>query len=244
MTERRYSEDEMAEIFERAAAERSSTSSERESSEGLVPARVEGLTLAQLQEIGEEVGISAEAISRGASAIDLAARTDTGITKYGGMPLGVSRVAPLGRPLTDEEWTRLVVLLRAVFEAPGEVREQAGLREWRNGNLHVTLEPDGEGSRIRLRTRREGWEALPTAGGFSVLASAGVLVAGLIQGDVASMYAGAAALLTMGGGAYGFGFTALRRWARLRTDQFEAVSRAAAEMADQPLQIGEGEEPG
>ena len=63
MTDRRYNDDEVAAIFERASnAEHAN-----------LPASAEagGLTLAALQEIGREVGISPDAVSRAARSLDL-----------------------------------------------------------------------------------------------------------------------------------------------------------------------------
>ena len=56
MTERRYSEEEVADIFERAA--QAQQTARRQLSPG------EGMTLADLQEIGRDVGIPAELVSK------------------------------------------------------------------------------------------------------------------------------------------------------------------------------------
>ena len=62
MTERRFNEAEIAAILERAS-KRDAAASRR-----LEPG--EGLTLAQLQEIGREVGIASEAIRDAARIVD------------------------------------------------------------------------------------------------------------------------------------------------------------------------------
>jgi hypothetical protein len=66
MSERHYNDDEVAAIFERA--------SETEHTALPVPAESKGLTLAALQEIGREVGISPESISLAAQSLDQAGR--------------------------------------------------------------------------------------------------------------------------------------------------------------------------
>jgi hypothetical protein len=63
MTDRRYNDDEVAAICERAS----------KAEHANLPASAEagGLTLAALQEIGREVGISPDAVSRAARSLDL-----------------------------------------------------------------------------------------------------------------------------------------------------------------------------
>ncbi len=45
-----------------------------------------------------------------------------------GLPIGVARTVDLNRRLTDEEWERLVVQLREVFNARGRTRTEGSLR--------------------------------------------------------------------------------------------------------------------
>ncbi|MGQ0816106.1 MAG: hypothetical protein ACT4O1_16875, partial [Gemmatimonadota bacterium] len=86
MTERRYSEDEIAAIFENAT-QASDAPRYRNTSTGL--------TLAELQEIGREVGVPAESVAHAAARLDEAATTwrlpATITQRYFGLPLGVGR---------------------------------------------------------------------------------------------------------------------------------------------------------
>jgi hypothetical protein len=66
MSERRYNDEEVAAIFERA--------SETELTALPAPAEGRGLTLAALQDIGREVGISPESISLAARSLDQTGR--------------------------------------------------------------------------------------------------------------------------------------------------------------------------
>jgi hypothetical protein len=130
MPDRRYNDKEIAAIFRAATDGPAEPHPE-------VP-RDEGLTLADLQAIGGEVGIAPEAIVRAAQGLDVrrgASRT------FLGLPLGVARTVNLNRRLTDAEWERLVVQLREVFDARGVTRSEGSLRQWTNGNLQVLLEP-------------------------------------------------------------------------------------------------------
>src|SRR5216110_411875 len=143
MADRRYSDKEIAAIF-RAATELPPIAERAE-----VP-RDEGLTLADLQAIGREVGISADAVAQAAQAIDV--RPSAASRTFLGLPIGVARTVNLNRLLTDEEWERLVVQLREVFNARGRTRSEGSLRQWTNGNLQVLLEPTDTGHRLRFRT--------------------------------------------------------------------------------------------
>lgn len=226
MTERRYTEIEVAEIFEAATREaRRALPAGEGSGES-----TGGLTLTQLQEIAGEVGISPEAVARGAAALEVRRSSVEQVRRMSGIPIGASRSARLSRTMTEEEWGRFVSLLRETFDAPGRVSVQGELREWRNGNLSVTLAPEGDGARLGLRTRRQGWESLPVAGGMMTGMSLVVAVAGVVKGDVMDTLPGAVALLTMGSGAWTFGFVSLRRWARERLAQFRGLVDAASEV--------------
>jgi hypothetical protein len=107
MSERRYNDEEVAAIFERAA--------ETEHSALPVPAEGKGLTLAALQDIGREVGISPESISLAARSLDRTGRPAS--QKFLGLPIGVGQTVEFDRPLSDSDWERLVADLRTTFEA-------------------------------------------------------------------------------------------------------------------------------
>ena len=196
MTERRYSEEETAEIFRRAA--------EAQQEGTLVPlASRDGLTLGALQEIGREVGLPSDLIAHAAKALDRGGRSFT--RRFAGLPLGVGRTVELDRRLTDSEWQRLVVDLRETFDARGTLREDGAFRQWSNGNLQALLEPIGEAERLRLRTTNGAARAWMTAG----LAMLGVALVSLLAlgGDASAgaAWAGAAPLAGLGVGAFGLG---------------------------------------
>ena len=98
-----------------------------------VPAEGKGLTLAALQDIGREVGISAESISQAARSLDQAGRAAS--QRFMGLPIGVGRTIEFDRPLSDSDWERLVADLRETFEARCTGRYDGPFRQWTNGNL-------------------------------------------------------------------------------------------------------------
>jgi len=215
MPERRYNDKEIAAIF-RAAAEQEPQNPQRE------VARDEGLTLAELQAIGGEVGISSEAVAQAARAVDV--RLGPASRTLLGLPIGVSRTVNLNRRLTDEEWERLVVQLREVFNARGRTRSEGSLRQWTNGNLQVLLEPTETGHRLRFGTVHGAARAAIGAG-FGVLGIAAIVaVSGAIWGTLGEAMSGIALMAAAGVGMIVSGALRLPRWARLRERQMEALA--------------------
>src|SRR6266576_1071834 len=215
MADRRYNDKEIAAIF-RAAAEQEPQSPQRE------VARDEGLTLAELQAIGGEVGISSDAVAQAARAVDV--RVGAASRTLLGLPIGVARTVNLNRRLTDEEWERLVVQLREVFNARGRTRSEGSLRQWTNGNLQVLLEPTETGHRLRFGTVHGAARAAIGAG-FGVLGVAAIVaVSGAIWGTLGDAMSGIALMVAAGVGMIVSGALRLPRWARLRERQMEALA--------------------
>ena len=214
MADRRYNDKEIAAIF-RAAAET------QENAPPEVP-RDEGLTLADLQAIGREVGIPADAVAQAAQALDV--RVGATSRTILGLPIGVSRTVHLNRRLSDAEWERLVVQLREVFNARGRTRTDGSLRQWTNGNLQVLLEPTATGHRLRFGTVHGAARASIGAGFAFLLLSATIGVVSALGGNFDSAIPGMAFLLLSGAGFIASGALRLPRWARLRQRQIEALA--------------------
>lgn len=215
MTERRYSEDEVAAIFERAAEAQQSTR------RPLAPG--EGMTLADLQEIGRDVGIHPALVADAARSLQSGGRRDARMLL--GLPIGVGRTVDLGRPLSDAEWERLVVDLRETFDARGTVRAQGNLRQWTNGNLQVLVEPTAAGHQVRMQTingrsRAYMMSGLGVMGGSLAALAAVAIGSGLADGAIG----GVTFLGLMGAGMFGIGALRLPRWSRLRRRQMDGVA--------------------
>jgi len=214
MTERRFSETEVAEIFERATRHQSSALRQASSTDGM--------TLVQLQEIGREVGIAPEMIAQAARSVGAADRYT--VNRIVGLPVGVGITASLGRRLSDDEWERLIVDLRETFDAKGSVRDEGAFRQWTNGNLQVMLEPTPEGNQIRLRTSKEDAKAFVGIGLAMVALGVVAFVAKVVAGaDIANTMQRVLPLGFIGGGLALFGAVRVPRWARERRAQMESI---------------------
>jgi hypothetical protein len=212
--ERRYGSDEIDEILGRALDER-----EHRDREGPVG---DGLTLAELKDVGREVGIPPERIESAALSLDRAARVERTL----GLPLRVERTAPLPRELTEPEWEELVTDLRATFGATGKIHRDGRLRGWTNGNLHVFVEPEGSGYRLRMGTTKGNARSLFAVGAGMLGMSGVVATVGVVTGD--PTLGGAGALLAMGVATSLAAGLPLPSWARTRARQMEDVAHRTA----------------
>ena len=234
---RRYSESEIAQIFERAT--------EAPATGGPSAVSGDGLTLAEIQEIGREVGISSDLITKAALTIHDANLAASRTRQFLGTPIGVSRTVHLPRRLTDQEWARLVIDLRETFDARGTLREEGPFRQWTNGNLQALLEPTESGEQLRLGTLRTG--ARESLGmGATLLGVAPIaLVVSATTGALADpgLATMLGALALAGGVLFGSSRIRLPRWAETRKLQMDGVAArvtAAIEEADQAESEEEG----
>jgi hypothetical protein len=212
--DRRYTDAEVTRILERATA--------RADTPATAPTDPQGLTLAQLQDIGREIGVSPALIAESAALVDLPARAIT--QRLAGLPLAVERVVPLPRPLTDAEWERLVVDLRETFDARGATRQEGSLRQWTNGNLQALLEPADVGYRLRLRTRKGNAPGLMIGGAvFGVIGALGFTGVLAVGTDVGAMFATGALMISGLATLLGTG-VALLPWAKRREQQLADVA--------------------
>ncbi len=234
MTERRYSDEEVTAIFERAADARAAGRRRADSGEGM--------TLAELQEIGREVGIPSAAVVRAAKELDRSVQPVR--RRFLGLPIGVGRSVDLGRRLSEQEWERLVVDLRETFDARGTVQAHGSFRQWTNGNLQALLEPTDTGHRLRLRTVRGSSRSFMATGLALMGTAAMVFGAGAITGGGIDI--GAINVLSlMGLGTFGFGAVRLPSWAQLRQRQMDGIMErvmvSAAEPGNLPAETSESD---
>lgn len=226
MTEKRFNEAEVAAIFERATE--AQNAGQRQLPSG------DGMTLAQLQDIGREVGIAPDQIVRAAREIDRVGQP-TSLT-FLGLPLGVGRTVDLDRKLSDDEWDQLVVHLRETFNARGTVKREGSLRQWTNGNLQALLEPTARGHRIRLRTIKGDARGMMAGGVWMIGGALAGLITAFLRGKTgdAGMMSAMAFLGLMGATMFGTSAFRLPRWARTRQQQMEEIAARLSAITSAP----------
>lgn len=220
MSERRFTDEEVAAIFKQA--------SESESLANVSTGK--GMTLAALQEIGREAGMSPEAIARAALALDSTSRPQPKPATLLGLPVAVGQTVEVDRPFTDADWERLVADLRVTFNARGVIRQDGSFRQWTNGNLQALVEPTPAGFRLRLRTMNANARGLVTMGLGGIGIAGATSLAMALTGAHGSPGAplGIALLAIIGTGLIGIGAFPLPGWARRRKAQMEEVVARAA----------------
>ncbi len=217
MADRRYSDDEISEIFRRATEVQ-----QRAPQQQLPPS--EGMSLAELQSIGREAGIAPELVAQAARELDQPATPR--VSSLLGIPTGVARTIRLERRLTDDEWDALVVRLRDTFEARGLITVQGAFRTWSNGNLHVLVEPSGEGQLVRFRTSH-GRARAYIAGGLVLASITGISVAAAATAGLDTLNNAIdsfGSLFLIGATLFGAGLLQLPRWRKTRRLQMDEVA--------------------
>ncbi len=192
-----------------------------------------GLTLSELQAVGEEAGIDPALVSRAVARLEASASPPDRVRRVVGVPVGVSHSVELEAPLGDPQWDRLVVRLRETFGARGRVEREGSLRSWANGNLQVLLEPTATGQRLRFRSVSSSLEGRLAAGVGLVGMGALGLGAVALLGGIGE--AGPVFLLAMveaiGAGFLVSGVLGAPRWRNRRMAQFRALAAEALELS-------------
>jgi hypothetical protein len=221
MTERRYGEEEVREIFSLATM--------GGMRDHALPNDPGGMTLEELQRIGKEAGIEPARVAQAAGSLDARGRPAP-VRRSFGLPIGVSRVVDLPRAPTDREWEQLIAEFRSTFGTQGRTTTSGGLRDWSQGNLHISIEPTEHGERLRLSTLKE--DAIGLNGLAVVLSGMSALFGAVVAASgkpdkalvIFGMFAGMALF------AYGANLIRLPRWARERERQMEKLAEHAVKL--------------
>jgi hypothetical protein len=238
--ERRYGDEEVATIFERAANHPAPGGSAVAST-----AASTGLTLRELQAIGAEVGLEPERIADAAASLEVhhGAADVAPRRTYLGAPVSVSRVVDLPRAPTDREWEQLVVELRQTFGAQGKQSSQGNLRSWTNGNLHAFVEPTDTGYHLRMGTTKGNAIAMNRFG-MGALAVAFVFALFMLMiGELDEDASPALVFAIVGIAALAFNAMRLPSWARKREEQMDYIAARAVTLIrpePAPGAIGDG----
>lgn len=225
MTQRRYGEDEVREIFSLATT--------GDAHDHSLPGESGGLTLDELQRIGQETGIEPARIAQAAASLDARGKPAP-VRRSFGLPIGVSRLVDLPRAPTDREWEQLIAEFRTTFGVQGRATSSGGLREWSSGELHISVEPTQLGEQLRLSTVKSDAQALNlfglVTGGMSMLTGAVVAASG--RPDKALLVLGMFGGMSVA--SFGANLVRSPRWARERAQQLEAIAEHAVKLLSSP----------
>jgi hypothetical protein len=223
MAERRYREEEVQKIFKLATTDKIADAPTSQTTQGM--------TLAEIQSIGLEVGIAPDVVTRAAAALDAIPQQRS--RKSLGMPVEVGVLVPLTRALTDHQWEMLVAELRRTFRAKGQISTHGNLREWRNGNLFASVEPTESGYRLRLHTTKGDANGVNALGVLGIVASAATWTSHFVINDPTAL---AAPILFGAGGMAAFltNWLRLPAWARQRESQMNQIAARVRAMLEQP----------
>lgn len=215
---RTYNEKEIGQLIRRASRlhEDSADSGERQ------------LSLAEVQVLAEELGLSPEHLQTAALELEDKDRTRRGVPWWGG-PFRVDHHVSIPASLTEDQWASIVLEIEDSIGSAGRIRHIGAAREWTRytgegeggANLEttqVTLQPHGSNTAVRIQKRFGG------AAFFAYLAASlpAVSLAILLAGDPITAANGA--LLA---GAVGLipGMRALIGWAsRRKKESFRALA--------------------
>jgi hypothetical protein len=219
MSERRYTEDEIAEIFAHAA--------QRGTTPPPTPMNT-GLTLAELQHIAGEVGLEPDAVAQAAARINrpaVVSRQPATVTRrHFWLPIEIGRTVELPNRLTDDEWVQLVADLRTTFDARGSTHETDSVRQWTGGGVRAVLSRTDTGERFQLSSfRRHGVVMLWTAVvSFNVAAVSFFFPLTGLNSDVAFLQTATFATIA-GVGIVAATAQRLKAWSRWGRQQMDSV---------------------
>lgn len=192
----------------------------------------DGLTLRELQETGQELGLSADRITQAVAAFEGRGELVPRRTTLG-LPTSVGTVVQLPRNPSEREWELLIAELRTTFDVTGEVTVQGGLREWSHGTLHAFIEPTETGYRLRLADSSVAMLGI-VLGGLILSFALLILLVLLGKVDPGFKLAIPALLSLLGGGLATGSALSLPRWARDQEKRMEHISRHAVSLLALP----------
>ena len=219
LTERRFTEDEVRRILTNAVEVDAVMDADAEG----------GLTLAEIQRVATEAGLSPASVTAAVAALD--APRSPPPARVLGLPIGVASTVVLPGAIEDAEWRRLVAFLQDTFEAQGREERGEGRREWRNGNLRIAVEQVDGNTVLQLRTRKESARSLVRSGGSLMLGSLVVSLASTVAQSGVNATAGVLAMGIGGAVMAAMGALQLPGWSAARQKQFQAVAEFARRLS-------------
>jgi hypothetical protein len=234
MSERRYSDDEVALILRKATETAASTAPGRDA---------DGLTLEDLKGIGREVGIDAAAIEAAARHVAVSRVQATG--GFFGVSATPRYEATVSGEIPLEKLSEAVAAVRRAMGRQGVARAEFGGLEWQArdmfGGRYVSLQPSGGRTHVRVFGNfRDAAFLSATLGGIPIGAVSAAIVGSTLK------VLGLSALLGVGTLPVGVvaGVAGARLlWKRLVSRETRALERTASEL-EWALKESAGTDPG
>ena len=179
--EHRYSDEEFAAIVQKAAELQDQFSDPAAHSLQRFKGRegAEGLTIAEIREIGSDVGLKRRFIDQAADNLSL---ESSGL--FGGA-LTQQAQGTLPHVLTETERIEILDVVRATLKQRGEVHEVAGALEWQSvgriARTTVTINATSESVTLRVHSDASGVAALTWLGTIGAGLAAGAGLVGVLQ---------------------------------------------------------------
>lgn len=215
MSQRRYTEKEIASIFKQASEAQEAAQRQLQQSEGL--------TLEEIAAIGKEAGITPEFIAQAAANVDRKVEKQPAET-YLGIPYSTSRTIDIPGSFTDDDWTQLVTKLHDTFQVHGNITQQGATRKWQAEGIKVLVEPAGEGYRARLSALNEQHRGILV--GATVMFVMGLFFLAIVasKGDLLTAKAMFVSMFSIVGmGAFGGSSLKLSKWRREQEAKMDAI---------------------
>jgi hypothetical protein len=119
-----------------------------------------GLSLEELQQVAEDVGIEPDLVRRAALEME-EGETPKSDRLFGG-PVEIDREWMIDGELTDERWEDALGEIRRTYSAEGEVRREGRTWDWvhrdqMGGRVHVSMSPAGSKTRFRISYGMKEW---------------------------------------------------------------------------------------
>ncbi len=177
-TGKRYTDNEVHAIFERAAARQDEAERAEDASRA-------GLSLTELQQIGQEAGIDPAHIALAASELGVSGVSPVTPQQdsFIGIPTRLSTSRVINGHISDDAWERMVLELRNIYGRDGIAGEIGKVREWTvtssvgrmDRPVKVTLKPEETDTLVIVNQELKG-QAIGFSIGTAVYLAMGLLM--------------------------------------------------------------------
>ena len=186
-----------------------------------------GLSLDEVKRAAEAAGIDPRFVEQAALG---AGHEMPAPGRAFGLQTGAQRTRVVAGHVSDDEWGQMVSTLRRQLGGTGAVETIGRIRHWRRAPVEITVEPEGENTRITAAASWSG-EAkfIPIVGIASIAVALVVAVIGVVTASSGAF--GFAAMMVAYAAFCGWGWTHIRRRGPRYEGQFDRAMEALTILA-------------